>query len=66
MYIGHRKSATSDLAGTSANRHQQIADVNVVKNNSVVTTTELSLPLWWLAIQSNLTVFSAVFLGAVS
>jgi len=57
--IGHGKSATAEPAGTSVNRRQQIADVDVVKNSSVVMTTERSLQL-------NLTVFLAVFLGAVS
>jgi len=36
-------------AGTSANWRWQIADVDVIKNSSVVTTTELSLPPLWLA-----------------
>jgi len=49
VHIGHQKSATSEPAGTSANRHPQIADVDVVKNNSVVMTTEFSPPLQWLA-----------------
>jgi len=47
--IGHRKSVTSEPAGTSANWHWQVADVNVVKNSSVGTTTELSPPPRWLA-----------------
>jgi len=31
MHIGHRKSATSEPAGTSANQRRQVADVDVVK-----------------------------------
>jgi len=49
VHIGHRKSATSEPAGTSANQRQQTADVDVVKNSSVVTTTKLLPPPWWLA-----------------
>ena len=29
--MGHRKSATSEPAGTSANRRRQVADIDVVK-----------------------------------
>jgi len=49
VHIGHRKSVTSEPAGTSANRRRQVADVDVIKNSSVVTTTKLSLPPQWLA-----------------
>jgi len=56
VHIGHRKSATSEPAGTSANRRHQVADVDVVKNGSVVTTIKLSPPPWWL----NLSVFSSL------
>jgi len=49
VHIGHRKSVTSEPAGTSANRRRQVADVDVVKNSSVVTTTKLSPPPRWLA-----------------
>jgi len=49
VHIGDRKSVTSEPAGTSANRRRQVADVDVVKNSSVVTTTKLSLPPQWLA-----------------
>jgi len=40
---------TSEPAGTSANQRRQGADVDVVKNSSVVTTTELSPAPLWLA-----------------
>jgi len=52
VHIGHRKSVTSEPAGTSANWRRQVADVadvDVVKNSSAVTTTELSPPPQWLA-----------------
>jgi len=62
VHIGHQKSATSKPAGTSANQRQQVADVDVVKNSSVVTTTKLSPPPWWLATIEPW----AVSLGAVS
>jgi len=36
--------ATLEPAGTLANRHPQVANVDVVKNSSVVATTKLSPP----------------------
>jgi len=48
----HRASKIGNIGACwniLANRRRQIADVNVVKNSSVVTTTKLSLPPRWLA-----------------
>jgi len=48
----HRTSKIGNIGACwniLANRRRQIADVNVVKNSSVVTTTKLSLPPRWLA-----------------
>ena len=39
VYIGHRKSATLEHAGTSTNRRQQIADIDLVKNSTQRATT---------------------------
>jgi len=50
-HIGHRKSATSKPAGTSIGESASANSryVHVVKNSSVVATTELSPPPRWLA-----------------
>jgi len=64
VHIGHRKSATSEPDGTSVNR-RQIADVVVVKIVVLLRPPNFHNHRGgWLA--SNLTFFSAVFLGAVS
>ena len=58
-----RPMYTSDIekpAGTSAHRRRQVADVDVVKNSSVVTTTELSPAPRWLATIEPYTVVSGI------
>jgi len=49
VHIGHRESVTSEPAGTWRIVVGKSPMSMLSKIVSVVTTTELSLPLWWLA-----------------